>query len=139
MARVQLLNPKFAAYGTAAGLSILTLAVFAYSKDMGPESAVRRFHQAAIEGNTEEIRRTVVLDDRSSRELAIAVRQELSQSVAVQLGRSGREGRRAYVDVIYQRPVGFVAVRFVVEKPGLRWRIDAKETIQLFSRMSQFD
>lgn len=141
MSSRQLISPKLAAYGSALLLSALTLAVFAYSKDQGPESAVRRYHQAIVEGDLMSLQQTETAGGRYSRELAPYVSQVMAQSQRASLGRVRQNGRLAYVDVIYPLASGrgMVAIRFVVEKPKLRWQVSSDETVKMLSRMSRFE
>lgn len=136
-----LVSPHLAAYGSAVVLSFLTLAVFAYSKDQGPESAVRRYHQAVINRDLEAVRKMETGDGQYGNELPRVVGQLTSESQSVSLGKVQKDGRRAYVDVIYtlsgQR--GIMALRFVVDKPEMKWRVQSDETVRLLSRMSQFE
>lgn len=141
MSERQLISPKLASYGSALMLSVLTLLVFAYSKDQGPESAVRRYHQAIASGDMETLREIESGGNRYSQELASYLQQVMSQSQRASLGRVRQDGRTAYVDVIY--PLGdgrgMMAMRFVVKKPNLRWKVSSDETVKLLTRMSQFE
>jgi hypothetical protein len=141
MSSRQMISPKVAAYGSAVVLTILTLAVFAYSKDQGPESVVRRYHQAITEGDVEGLRQIETGDSRYSAELSTYLQQVMSQSQRASLGRVRQDGRTAYVDVIYPLAAGrgMAAMRFVVQKPKLRWKVNPDETVRLLSRMSQFE
>lgn len=136
-----LLSPKLATYGSAFVLSFLTMAVFAYSKDQGPESAVRRYHQAVFSQDIEAVRRMETGEGQYSKELPRLMTQLYGQSESMSLGKVQKDGRRAYVDVIYtlsgQR--GIMALRFVVDKPDLKWRVQSDETVRLLSRMSRFE
>lgn len=123
----------------AAILTILTLSVFAFSRDTGPESAVRQYLQACGQGDRTAALNFVSVDDEYSRYLSAQMQGVVRSSQAVRLGGVRKSGRVAYVDVVFQLPGGITAVRFVVEKPGLRWRIDSKETLELLSRMRQFE
>lgn len=136
-----MISPKLATYGSAVVLTLLTLAVFAYSKDQGPESAVRRYHQAIAEGNVEELRQVEAPGSQYSQQLASYMQQVMSQSQRASLGRVRQDGRTAYVDVIYPLASGqgMAAMRFVVKKPNLRWQVNADETVKLLTRMKQFE
>lgn len=136
-----LISPKYATYGSAVVLSLLTLVVFAYSKDQGPESAVRRYHQAVLNQNPLELKKLETGSEANSRQLPIFVGQLFSQSESISLGRVQKNGRRAYVDVIYRlsNERGIMALRFVVDKPDLKWQVQSDETVRLLSRMSQFE
>lgn len=122
-------------------LSVLTLSVFALSRDRGPESTVRRFHQALMDGDPIGLLRTMSDGDRESgRYLRTQVSQTLARGVQIQLGRVTTEGRLSYVDVLYVSPgnqtVG--AYRFVVKNSDDRWLIDSGATIRLQVQMFGF-
>ncbi|MCA0359632.1 MAG: hypothetical protein LCH41_01125 [Armatimonadetes bacterium] len=126
----------------AAVLVVLVLAVFFVSRDTGPESTVRRYHQALANADTTGTRALQTDDSQLAGPLLDSnVRRLIVESQEIQLGRVRREGRTAYVDVVYRIPQSgsMMAVRYVVEKPGLRWRIDAPETLSLLRRMLQFE
>ncbi|MFM9873987.1 MAG: hypothetical protein ACKVQS_11045 [Fimbriimonadaceae bacterium] len=141
MSNRQIISPKLATYGSAIILTLLTLSVFAYSKDQGPESAVRRYHQAIAEGDMESLRQNEVSESRYSKQLSTYLVQVMAQSQRASLGRVRQNGRFAYVDVIYPLASGrgMAAMRFVVEKPKLRWQVNPDETVKLLSRMSRFE
>ena len=131
-------------YGTAASailLSVLTLAVFALSRDNGPESTVRRFHQAVASGDMIAVHKEMSDASRESgKALRQSVRNALAQGASVQLGKVYIDGRLAYVDVMYVMNGNQVVaiLRYVVKKSDLRWQIDAGETNALRRQMFEF-
>lgn len=135
-----LANPKSQSLLAAIALSTLTLSVFALSANRGPESAVRRFHQALLEGDHAMV--VNLMEDgeqESGRYLRLQIASALAQGVQIQLRRVTTEGRLSYVDVIYlsgNRLVG--AIRLVVRKPGNRWMINAGESLKLQAQMNDF-
>ncbi|MBL8067437.1 MAG: hypothetical protein JNM28_03230 [Armatimonadetes bacterium] len=141
MANRPLIPPKLATYGSSAILTLLTLAVFAYSKDQGPESAVRRYHVAVSDGDRSAAKALESGSGAYSDQMAGYVRTLLANSESVSLGRIRPDGRKATVDVIYRlsRGRGIVAVRYVVVKPDLKWRVDLDETVSLLNRMNRFE
>lgn len=132
---------RWTTYGAAFALSLLTLAVFAYSKDTGPESAVKRYQQAIAEGDLDGAAHYEVNRDRYSGALAAQIRDILRYSRRIQLGGVKKNGREAFVDVVYElpQPGNMMAIRFVVKKPDMKWKVDTGETVRLLTRMQQFE
>lgn len=64
----------------------------------------------------------------------------LQRSSDVQFGRVQTVGRQSTVDVIYRLPNSntLAAIRFVVQKDDLTWRINATQTIDLQNAMYDF-
>src|SRR5690606_14312620 len=104
--------------------------VFALSRDRGPESTVRRFHQAIATGDMIAVHKEM---RDASRESGKALRQFVNTAITngatVQLGKVYIDGRLAYVDVVYVVNGNQVVsiLRYVVRKTDLRWQIDAGE------------
>ncbi|MBA4294202.1 hypothetical protein C0431_14665 [bacterium] len=136
-----LISRQVGSYGAAAVLSVLTLAVFAYSKDTGPESTVRRYHQSIIDGEISDLSKVTIGTDGAQEQLRLIVTGALRQSEGVTLGRVRQDGREAYADVVYVLPGGrgMTTLRFMVRKPNLKWKIDSEGTLRLLSRMNQFE
>ncbi|QYK52954.1 MAG: hypothetical protein KF824_11925 [Fimbriimonadaceae bacterium] len=132
---------RWTTYGAAFALSLLTLAVFAYSKDTGPESAVKRYQQAIAEGDMDGAAHYEFSQGRYSGVLAAQIRDILRYSRRIQLGGVKKNGREAFVDVVYElpQPGNMMAIRFVVKKPDLKWKVDAEQTVRLLTRMQQFE
>ncbi len=119
----------------AAALAVLTLATFAVAADRGPESAVKRFHEAIKEGDEAAIDQVLVgsPDGADQARLIGVVRQLLTIDSRVELGRVASIGREATVDVRY--PIrGGSFVRFVLDQQQGRWQVDAKKTLDLYRR-----
>lgn len=132
---------KYGSVVSALILTVLTLAVFALSRDRGPESTVIRFHRAVYEGReASAIRELTDAQDEAGKQLRSDVKKVLDLGAQVQLGRVYTEGRLSYVDVVYvlngNRMVA--ALRYVVKKNDLRWQIDAGETNALRRQMFEF-
>ena len=110
-------------------LAASTLAVFGRFQNYGPESAVRRFHDAVSAGNGKEIDAVVVGSARSSATI------ELQNTLrSVHLGRSRysivkSERSPTQVDMLtlYENKKTMV---WVVTKERDHWRIDAYLTLQ---------
>lgn len=115
--------------------------MFAYSKDTGPESTVRRYHQSIIDGDISDLTKVTIGSDGAQEQLRMIVTGALRQSEGVTLGRVRQDGREAYADVVYVLPGGrgMTTLRFMVRKPNLKWKIDSEGTLRLLSRMNQFE
>lgn len=132
---------RWTTYGSAFALSLLTLTVFAFSKDTGPESAVRRYQQAIAAGDMQGAANFASGSQEYSGWLSAQVRDILRYSRRIQLGGVKKNGREAFVDVVYELPQAgnMMAIRFVVKKPNLKWKVDTEETVRVLSRMRQFE
>lgn len=122
-------------------LSVLTLATFAYSRDRGPESSVRRFHQAIINRDIKELDRLTVKDDSEALNYLVqSVDGMIQRSDAVVLDRVEQSGRDAYIDVKYRFATsrGIFTLRYVVVLDENRWKIDARQTLALREQMNAF-
>jgi hypothetical protein len=119
---------------SAVVLSILTLTVFGFSRDQGPESSVRRYLAALGSQEMVQALSHVATNPpgKNEQELANLSLNLLARSRQVQLARVQQSGRTATVDVIFRGPnIGIVPFQYVVVKPGLRWKIDAGQTMDL--------
>ncbi|MCB0826335.1 MAG: hypothetical protein KDC26_09110 [Armatimonadetes bacterium] len=126
---------------SAGVLSVLTLATFAYSRDRGPESSVRRFHQAIVSRDLKELERVTVKDKSDALNYLVqSVDGMIQRSDAVVLDRVEQSGRDAYIDVKYRFPMnrGIFTLRYVVVLDGRRWKIDARQTLALREQMNAF-
>lgn len=126
---------------TAFILSVVTLGVFASSKDQGPESTVRRYHEAILKQSEEEMKKLIEMpDSQGTNELNINIQELLNRSRTVELGRTYTRGRESHVDVYYHLASSntVVAVRYVVVKTRHRWKVDSNQTLSLRKRMRDF-
>ncbi len=130
---------SWGSYVAAIILTALTLSVFAVSRDTGPESAVRQYLEACARGDRQGARAFITTDDEYGGYLAAQIQAVMISSQAVRLGGVRKSGRTAFVDVVFHFPNGITAVRFVVVKPGMRWRIDSQETLVMLRRMREFE
>lgn len=132
---------KYGSVASALVLTVLTLSVFALSRDRGPESTVIRFHRAIFEGDESAVIRELTdPQNEAGKQLRSEIKKVLGLGAQVQLGRVYTEGRLSYVDVVYvvNGNQMVAALRYVVKKNDLRWQIDAGETNALRRQMFEF-
>jgi hypothetical protein len=133
-------KPPVSAWVVSATLALVTLFVFGVLQDYGPEATIRRFHQAALEGNSREvaylshrpsaIRGTGVT---TSTVMAEAVRGLMGSDVRLQLYAVSRRSNRAAAVVTYlnaRRQMEVALIWIVVRSDGV-WRIDTDATVQV--------
>ncbi|MBX3112839.1 MAG: hypothetical protein KF857_12640 [Fimbriimonadaceae bacterium] len=123
--------------GVAAGLALLTLATFASAAGRGPESAIKKFHEAVKENDVAALAQVTLQppDDPDVQRLAGVVRQLLSIEPHVELGKVQSIRTDAVVDVTYNRGrFGRQTVRFVLSQKKQVWQVDARETLDLYRR-----
>lgn len=121
-------------YAAAATLSLLTLGVFYVLQDYGPESAIRRFHDAVLKRDPVELQRVTDEDVRSQ-----SVQQLITQvgafmrSGSYQLLRMERSATQVQAAVVYRargsRDV--FPMIWVVEKRGGLWKVNADKTMTI--------
>ena len=121
----------------AATLAILVLAVFSVLQDYGPESAIRRFHDAVRRDDVRALAQVTEEDPRDARV------QHLAQNVALlskqganyRILRMDREPRQVAAEVQYVLPDGRQGrTVWVVVKTRRTWRVEASETGRYFRR-----
>lgn len=117
-------------------LSALTLAVFSSLQDVGPESALRKFHVAAVNG---EQRALMDVTEPNVPPEAIQALQARVQAVARQGGRYevrqiSRRREWAHALVVYS--VGRLEVPqiWVLEKRDGRWLVNPQKTLTLMAQ-----
>lgn len=121
----------------AIALAVLTLAVFWVLQDYGPESAIRRFHDAVLS------RDALALAQVTEDDLNDLPTQRLIQNVLL-LGEKGatyrilgmqRETRRVAAEVQYNLPDGKSGrTIWIVVKRNRVWKVEASETGQYFRK-----
>jgi len=124
-----------ASIAAAGGLAIFTLLVFGLLPNYGPASALRRFHQAIIDGDEREVRRVVMepLDATPARRV-IGVVGHLLQNGYVSVARPERSPREVRVVMLYRDDNGQpFPIVFVVEKQQHQWRINLSKTDTIFN------
>lgn len=128
-------NASLASLFSALCLGILTFSVFFVLQDYGPESALRKFHRAAVNRNLSEVLEVVAQDaDRGYVEgLAGMVFDYARAGARYQLLHVKRENKRVVAEVAYvipNRPVSY-PVLWVVEKARDGWKVDVNETVKI--------
>ncbi len=123
----------------ALALALLTTGVFFVLRNAGPESALRRFHQAALNGDARELATALTPEsgERSVRALAGRVVEFGQAGGRFRLESLDRRGRVAIADVSYLFPNRGLAVStlWVLENRKGRWLIDADETARIIPRV----
>jgi len=125
----------------AAVLALLTLLVFYVLQDYGPESALRKFHEAALKGDSGSLDRVSVggSADQVTREAAATVQYFLKDPPSggggrYRLLRTDHRGRTVGAEAVYVFPSGQTkTIYWIVVKQGNRWRVDALATARLMS------
>lgn len=115
-------------------LSLLTLGVFFLLQDYGPESAVRRFHQAALADNDRELQRVTDQSIRSSsvKQLREFVSGLLTSGAKIQIGRVERSPSQVLAEFRYYRRDGVYILIWYVKKTKSGWAVDAERTLTSF-------
>jgi hypothetical protein len=130
----------FAHVGAAAILAFLTLAVFLISQGRGPQSAVKRLHEAVETGDraaAEALQVNVRL--YSSKALADDIYTLTRTSRSIQFGRTVTRGPESEVEVVYDSAIyGLRAIKFSLQKAPDGWRIDSAKTLARTRESSLF-
>ena len=119
-------------------LAGLTLFVFFVLQNYGPESAVRRFHQAFLRRDLPALQEVTVepLNSEPVNAVAFAVSRVLPAVDGYQLRQIERSQRAVLMEIQYIRGKRIVAVLpWYVEKKGSpNWRVNATETLNWMRR-----
>ncbi|HZH97643.1 MAG TPA: hypothetical protein VEX38_01615 [Fimbriimonadaceae bacterium] len=128
---------SYTSLAASAVLAILTLLVFFVLQHYGPESAVRRFHQAVLNDSARELALVTVQTpgDPDVQFLSQMVRDSVRTGANIRLGRVERERNRAVAEVGYVYPRGVRVIYWVVERKPAGWMVNGKATTDLFRRM----
>lgn len=125
----------------AAILAALTLGVFWILRDFGPESALRRFHQAALNGRVADLQAVTVepVVSPSVKELVASVQRTFQRGgQPPRVARTERMPRLVRSVLLYQ--VGgdvFVPAVWVVRREKAGWKVSASETLLATRALSQ--
>ncbi len=130
-------------------LTLLTVTVFAVSRNQGPESAILRYHEAlsrfqdpaslakafALQkadqpGTLDAVRFATVRNAVGDESFHTEILRLLKESRTVRIGHVQRAGRVALVDVVYASPFGVMTVRYAMQKGRSGWLIDSPETLR---------
>ena len=112
-------------------LAALTLTVFAKLQDFGPESTLRRFHQAAIRGDVPTIDATTAEGANSPfvQALAQGIRSYAETGAPIQPLGMMRGPGEAICEVAYaDRQSGMSVHLWVLKLRGRTWKINAEAT-----------
>ena len=129
--------PRLVELAPAAALGALTLSTFFVLQDYGPESAIRRFHQAIAERDLQELAKVTEqeINTNAVAQLVWRVRSIDPTAQNYRLLRTDRSSREVRVEVGYRTPPGYVVVLpWIVQKTGSAWRVDAIETLGWMQR-----
>ena len=115
-------------------LALLTVAVFWVLQDYGPESALRKFHRAAVNHNRRELLETVAPNSyrQNVEALAYTVDSYARSGARYQLKNVERENKRVWAEVAYlfpNRPIEFHIFWEVEKVPG-GWKVNVNDTMQ---------
>jgi len=115
-------------------LSLLTLSVFYVLQDYGPESAIRRFHDAVVRGDGIELQRVTAEDIRSPSVILLArdVKNFLVDGT-YQLSRMERSQNQVQAAVVYRAKgsAELFPMIWIVEKRGSVWKVNADKTLTI--------
>lgn len=112
-------------------LTALTLTVFGRLQYYGPESTLRRFHDAAVHGDVATINATTEegADSKVVQELAERIQTFAERGAQVQPLELVRSPVDAKCEVVYADPVsGVVHIVWVLELQDRTWKINAQKT-----------
>jgi hypothetical protein len=131
------------AYIAAIALAALTLSVFGFLRDYGPESALLRFHQAAIANQTNALQR--VCKDKADSEAVEILKSRLgalsAQGAKIRMGLVHRETRfdrvngetvkvsSVVTEVRYYAPGRIENIFWVIDHEPAGWMVNAYETV----------
>lgn len=114
-------------------LTIFTVSVFAALHDYGPETAIRRFHDAATRRDFDKLAQLVQQPspDQDLETLANSVYTLAKRGYSYEIGRVMRTPRRVIAQVIYRGPnnTNSLAQTWVVEKRQRTWEINTQATL----------
>lgn len=114
-------------------LAVLTLVVFGTLRDFGPESVVRRFHEAAIAGDFDELRR-ISSPANSQSTTILAERIKALHQAGARIGypqiQTNRDGS-VVAKFNYATADRVVFVFWVLRRQPLGWRVMTDETLRL--------
>lgn len=124
--------------GTSIGLVVLTLGVFGFSQNIGPESCVRRFHDAVRRRAWGEVQSELLQDLQSYGPIALTegVADLMTRGLQPRVRRTIRDAEGVTVVVSYVDSDGVsrqdLNYMLVATRGG--WRIDADMTLIRFRR-----
>lgn len=127
-----------ASIGASLGLAVLTLGVFGFSQNIGPESCVRRYHDAVKRRAWGEVQATLLQDLQSYGPIALTegVADMMSRGLQPRVRRTVRDPDAVYVVVSYVDAEGVSRqdLNYILVATRNGWRIDADMTLIRFRR-----
>lgn len=121
-------------------LAAVTLAVFFVLQDYGPESTLRRFHEAILQRDAETVNDVTVggLKDPPTEQEVSNIYGYLQRGARYRLLGTDHRGRWVGAEVQYIFPSGRTATYYwVIVKRGPQWKVDAEATERLMSMPPQ--
>jgi hypothetical protein len=132
-------SPFLKAIIPAGVLAALVLFVFATLQNYGPESAVRRFHEAVLERNQTEVD-DVILHPANAGEVSKiekVIWDALSQGAHIRLHDLSRTPTKVTVTVIYHAGDQSGYQVWATQKTSNGWKVDIHRTWQLWNSASR--
>jgi len=123
----------------AAILTALVLFVFSTLQNFGPESAVRKFHEAASNLNETEISESIV-QPSNPREVSFLVNQFIralppDSTFSLRDLASNRTAKSVTVTVIYRSNGRSISADWVAVKSPYGWRVDTHKTLVRWNQL----
>ena len=120
-------------------LAALVLAVFSQLQNYGPESAVRRFHEALLTNNESEVEDVLFqpADPVAVANIANRIYPWFLQGAHIRLRDLQRNPTTVFVSVVYHTPdnkAGYYV--WVTEKTPTGWKVDASATWRLWHHIA---
>ncbi len=128
------MKPKPLSVGSvlaSGALALVVMLVFFVLQDYGPESAVRRFHEAIVRHDNETLKRVTKgsLETEVAQFELTAVEQVLKAGARYQLVRTDHRAGWVGAEVVYRSPNGQTGtIYWVVVKDGPTWKVDPEAT-----------
>ena len=119
-------------------LATLTISVFWALQNSGPESVLRRFHRAAVNGDFQELAEVVSPDStpQAVRILQYGVADYARMGARYQMLRMKRSPRLVQATVAYVLPNRQMVptMTWIVEKRGTQWKVNADKTLSVLAQ-----
>ncbi len=139
---------RWGTYATAGVLTVVVLSVFGALRDYGPDSALRRFHQAAISGDDKTLRR--VCKQPIESDVVLYLREKLRRldfaGARIRMGVVHSETRidtvgsdtvkvpSVVTEVRYYVPGRVESIYWVLDHDASGWLVNAYETAMFPSK-----
>ena len=118
-------------------LASVVLGVFVRLQEFGPESALRKFHQALVRGSWRDLQAVTEEDVRAPGVQVLALRAAEDMRVGgnrFRILRTERKPDEVRAAVAYTMPDGRTIYRvWVVDRVGRAWRVSAEKTARVMS------